>query len=92
MSKTPKNRKEAVAEEQTVQNEAVENGAVETQAPQNQLTIDDIRNLLKIVEAASERGAFKAAELQTVGTVYNKVKAFVDSVTPKTDEPAAEAE
>ena len=44
---------------------------------QTQLTITDLSSLLQIVEAASQRGAFKATELSQVGAVYDKLSAFL---------------
>jgi len=55
-----------------------------------QLTIADLQLLARIVDLASRRGAFQAAELTQVGEAYNKVASFlayVESVQKK-DEPA----
>jgi hypothetical protein len=46
------------------------------------LSIADIGFLIQIIEVCSQRGAFRAEELASVGTVYNKVKAFVVANTP----------
>ena len=45
-----------------------------------QITVQDLDSLRAIVEVASQRGAFRAAELQEVGTVYNKLTTFLDTV------------
>ena len=42
-----------------------------------------------IFDVASRRGAFKADEMATVGTVYNKLKAFLDSLPKPEGEPGA---
>jgi len=42
-----------------------------------QLTVADMANLKAIIEAAHARGAFKTAELSTVGMLYDKLDFFV---------------
>jgi hypothetical protein len=55
----------------------------EEQAPaQPDLTITDLQNLRAIIDVASTRGAFKAAEMAAVGTVFNKLDAFLNAVAP----------
>tara|TARA_Y100001937_G_scaffold72560_1_gene98726 strand:+ start:51 stop:362 length:312 start_codon:yes stop_codon:yes gene_type:complete len=44
------------------------------------LSVGDLTNIAMIFDVASRRGAFKADEMATVGTVYNKLKAFLDSL------------
>ena len=62
---------------------------VETQQPQTgeqpaaDLNISDLLALRSIVEVASQRGAFKAAELEAVGKTFNKLNAFLESVAKK---------
>lgn len=46
------------------------------------LSIADIAMLKQIVEVASQRGAFKAEEMSSVGTVYDKVTAWLEQVVP----------
>lgn len=54
------------------------------QAPQGpDLNLSDLSALRSIVEVASQRGAFKAAELESVGKVYNKLSNFLESVAKK---------
>lgn len=45
-----------------------------------QLTIADLQMISQIVDLASRRGAFQAGELSSVGTVYNKLAAFLVQV------------
>lgn len=54
------------------------------------LGLADIAFLLQIVEICSQRGAFKADELTSVGTVYDKVKAFITANSPASATPAPE--
>lgn len=48
-----------------------------------ELNINDLIALKSIIDVASQRGAFKAAELEGVGKVYNKLNNFLESVTKK---------
>ena len=45
-----------------------------------QLTIADLASLKQVIDAACTRGAFKAAEMKSVGNVYDKLSAFLDSI------------
>ena len=63
------------------------------QAPQpdpSALSIGDLKNLAVTLDIASTRGAFKAAEMATVGFLYNKLSAFLAKVAPP--EPKKETE
>jgi hypothetical protein len=42
-----------------------------------ELEIDDLINVLKIINTATERGVFKANELSFVGQTYDKFATFV---------------
>ena len=54
------------------------------QAPQGpDLNLNDLAALKSIIEVASQRGAFKAAELESVGKVFNKLTTFLESVAKK---------
>lgn len=44
------------------------------------ITVTDIANAYAIIDLAAKRGAFQATELQAVGTVVNKLKAFLDAI------------
>lgn len=48
------------------------------------LNINDLRLLRDIIDLASSRGSFRAAEMQTVGEVYNRLSAFL-STTEESD-------
>ncbi len=47
------------------------------------LNISDLVAIKSIIEIASQRGAFKAAELEAVGKTFNKLNAFLESVAKK---------
>jgi hypothetical protein len=47
------------------------------------LNISDLLAVKNIIEVATSRGAFKAAELEAVGKSFNKLNAFLESVSKK---------
>jgi hypothetical protein len=61
--------------------------AAEQQAAAPELTIQDLQNLRAIIDVASQRGAFRAAEMQAVGSAFNKLNDFLNAVAPA---PAAD--
>ena len=81
--------------EQLDQGQVEETGAVggEQATQQPELTIQDLQNLRAIIDVASQRGAFRAVEMQAVGVAFNKLNDFLNAVAPaKTEEeqqPAA---
>jgi len=44
------------------------------------LTINDLSNIRQIIDLASSRGAFRPTEMIAVGTVYNKLSNFLNSI------------
>jgi len=44
------------------------------------ISAEDIQGLLQIVDLATQRGAFKAAELGQIGQIFDKVSAFLMSI------------
>ena len=67
-----------------------DNETTNTTTVQTNLAISDIASLLQIVEVVSQRGAFRAEELSSVGALYDKVKAFVVASTPAAAEQPTE--
>jgi hypothetical protein len=65
-------------EVQTPQSETAE-----AQQPAADLNVNDLAALRNIVDVASQRGAFKASELEMVGKVYNKLNSFLEAVSKK---------
>jgi len=47
---------------------------------ENNITIADLNLLKNIIDLASTRGAFRAAEMTQIGEVYEKLTAFLDNV------------
>ncbi len=56
-----------------------------------QININDLENVVRIIDAAAERGAFKGSELTSVGTVRDKVAAFLAAI-PSNEDAAETAE
>ena len=64
-----------------------------------QITIADLDMIKNIIDLASSRGAFRAAEMKQVGEVYDKLAAFLAAVVaqaqaqePQDQEPADTSE
>lgn len=74
MSEDIKDQAAPVAEQEATQ-AAPQGGA--------DLNISDLVALKSIIEVASQRGAFKATELEAVGKTFNKLNAFLESVAKK---------
>ena len=55
------------------------------------LSIGDLKNLSTVLDIASTRGAFKAAEMATVGCLFNKLQAFLAKVAPPEEKKKEEA-
>ena len=45
-----------------------------------EITIADLNLIKDIIDLASTRGAFRAAEMKEIGDVYNKLTSFLDAV------------
>lgn len=62
----------------------------EEQTPQ--IGVADLEAVVQIIDACSQRGAFKGDELASVGSVRNRIDAFVKANKPveKTDETQPE--
>lgn len=54
------------------------------------LTVQDLITLKSAIELGTQRGAWRANELTAVGTVYNRLTLFVQSLLPK-EEPKVDA-
>ena len=65
-------------------------GATEApEAPaQPELNINDLQNIRAVIDTAVRRGAFSAAEATAVGSVFDRLNAFVSAVAPQ--QPAAD--
>jgi hypothetical protein len=66
----------------TTTQEQVQDQPVSGQQPAD-LNISDLAALKSIIDVATQRGAFRAPELEAVGKTYNKLSVFLESVTKK---------
>lgn len=58
--------------------ETTETGTVTTETtPTAGLGVNDLKLMARVIQITSERGAFKADELQTVGGLYNRTINFL---------------
>ena len=89
-----------MAKEETKKTETVEAPATATAQPTapaseqpqpdpNALSIGDLKGLMSIIDVASTRGSFRAGEMAGVGTLYNKLSAFLAKVAPTEGQPGA---
>jgi hypothetical protein len=67
--------------EESTQVENTEQEAAQQQGAD--LNVSDLAALRSIIDVATQRGAFKAPELEAVGKAYNKLNTFLESVTKK---------
>ena len=75
-------------EVETMATEApAQQAAPEQQAPAGpDLNVSDLTALKSIIEVATQRGAFKANELEAVGKTFNKLTAFLEAVTQQKED------
>lgn len=50
------------------------------------LTLGDIVNLQAIIDAASQRGVFKAVDMTTVGSLFEKLQKISETLSPTVPE------
>ena len=65
--------------EQTSNQTQTEAATPETQEPPS-VNIQDLQVLRSCIQLASSRGAYRAEEMVTVGTAYNRLDAFLKHV------------
>lgn len=72
-------------EENTQAQETIATSQPEAAQPGNSpdLNISDLLAVKSIIDIASQRGAFKANELEAVGKTYNRINTFLESVSKK---------
>lgn len=85
-----------MAQKRTKKEEAVETPATQEVAPQEaaqgpELSIQDLVAVRNIIDIASQRGAFRAGEMEPVGRAFNKLNAFLEAALPKQEEATEEA-
>lgn len=68
---------------ETLDTKSEDTGAAPTQPQGPDLNISDLVALKNIIEVATQRGAFKAVELEAVGKTFNRLSTFLESVSKK---------
>lgn len=56
------------------------------------LGVADLQNAAQVIDVAVSRGAFRAAEAAQVGTVFNRLVAFIQSVQAQQQQNPEQAE
>jgi|TARA_B110000444_G_C18844504_1_gene601031 hypothetical protein len=82
-NKTPETVTEAAPQSGPVPTPGVDQNAPAPEAGEPaapDLNISDLNAIKSIIEVATQRGAFKATELEAVGKAFNKLAAFLDHV------------
>jgi hypothetical protein len=58
------------------------------------LTLGDILNLQAVIDAASQRGVFKAVDMTPIGSLFEKLQKIAETLAPPApegaDQPASE--
>lgn len=72
---------ETMQEQETISTAAQQGAAQPGNSPD--LNISDLLAVKSIIDIASQRGAFKANELEAVGKTYNRINTFLESVSKK---------
>jgi hypothetical protein len=73
-----------MSEEQVETTQEAQVAQEEQALPQGaELNLNDLAALRSIVDVATQRGAFKASELESVGKIYNKLNGFLEVVAKK---------
>ena len=73
----------------TAQPTAPASDPAQAQNDPSALSIGDLKGLQSIIDVASARGSFRAGEMAGVGTLYNKLSAFLAKVAPAESKPGA---
>lgn len=56
------------------------------------ITINDLFSAIQIIDAATRRGAFGAAEAASVGAVYERIRGFLTEAAPHLFEDPTQTE
>ena len=86
MSTLKENLMSEEMKDQVVQQPAADAPAADATAQPAQgpdLNVSDLVALKSIIEVATQRGAFKANELEAVGKTFNKLSTFLEAVAKK---------
>jgi hypothetical protein len=73
----------------TVSSELSPPAVAQPPAPDANLSLQDLQNLLIIVDLATQRGAFRGNELGQIGMVFDRVSQFLKATLPPAEENPA---
>lgn len=64
------------------------------EAPKPELNLNDLSSMRSLIDIVTQRGAFKANELSSVGILYDKINAFLEAAQAAATaaQPAPEGE
>lgn len=65
-----------MAKNKKVETETAAEAATDKTVPDS-ISLNDLQLLLQIVDLATQRGAFRGAELSQVGAIFDKLNAFL---------------
>ena len=68
------------------------NGAEATEAKAPELNVNDLLAMRNLIDVVTKRGAFQANELSSVGVLFDKLNAFLESVQAQQAQPAPAGE
>lgn len=91
MEKVKMSKKKAEQVSENVEVDATADAPEVTEQPVQTLSLAELDQLAQVIDLASSRGAFRGAELQTVGGLYNKLVSFLSMVKAQ-QEAASEAQ
>lgn len=57
-----------------------------------ELTLADLGAIKNIIEVATQRGAFKAHEISSVGSIYDKLAIFLSNINKQAQKPNSDGE
>jgi len=89
MAKEEVKKKEETVEAATATAQPTAPANEQPQPDPTALSIGDLKGLMSIIDVASARGSFRAGEMAGVGTLYNKLSAFLAKVAPTEGQPGA---
>jgi len=69
-------------QDQVTEQQAPVDATAQPAQPAPELTINDLQNIRTIIDIASRRGAFGAAEMTGVGTTFDRLNTFLNAVAP----------
>jgi len=70
----------------------IQDAEVVDDSPSIQISMNDLMVMRAVLDTATTAGIFKAADMSTVGGVFDKVNAIVEDFIKKNPQPQAEGE